>query len=376
MRLLFWTGTYWPNIGGVEVFSANLMAALRRRGHEVAIVTSHTSLDLPDEDSHDDVPIHRMPFNTAFTGPYPLGSFAAAWRRVRALKASFAPDVIHINFSGFDGAGVLFHLETAAADSAPFLVTVHTIRHVAWHEPLLDRTLREAGWVVSVSEALKAEVVGLAPEIAAHSSVIYPAVEVPALAPAPLPRDAPRLVCLGRVVHDKGFDVALAAFAELAPRFPNARLVIAGDGPARPELETQAQALGIADTVEFPGWVAPARVFELMNSATLVIMPSRRETFGLVALEAAMMARPVVASHVDGLPEVIADGQTGLLVDQGDPTALARAIAQLLEDAGTAERMGQAARRRAQELFGIERQVDAYEDLYQMLAEKREFPIR
>jgi glycogen(starch) synthase len=287
-----------------------------------------------------------------------------------AVKASFAPEVIHINFSGLNGADVLFHLETTAAHLAPFLVTMHNVRHAAWHEALLDRMLREAGWVVSVSEALKAELVKLTPEIAARLSVIYNAIEVPALAPAPLPRAAPLLVCLGRVVHDKGFDVALSAFAELTPRFPNARLVIAGDGPARPELETQAQALGIADTVEFLGWVAPARVSELMNSATLVVMPSRRETFGLVALEAALMARPVVGSRVEGLPEVVVDGRTGLLVDEEDPTALARAIAQLLADIGTAERMGQAARRRAQELFGIERLTDAYDGLYQRLTGK------
>ncbi len=374
MRLLFWTGTYWPNIGGVEVFSSNLMAGLRRRGHEVAIVTSHSDLDLPDEGSHQDVPIHRMPFNKAFTDPSPVGAFVEAWRRVRAVKASFAPDIIHINFSGFDGIGVLFHLETTAADAAPFLVTVHTVRHADWHEPLLERMLREAGWVVSVSEALKAEVAGLAPDIAERSSVIYNAVEVPALAPAPLPRPTPRLVCLGRIVHDKGFDVALEALALLAPRFPRAGMVIAGDGPARPELETRARELGIADSVEFTGWVEPDKVFELINSATLVLLPSRRETFGLVALEAALMARPVVASRVDGLPEVVADGQTGLLVDKENPAALAGAIARLLEDAGMAERMGQAARRRARELFDFERQVDAYEDLYQRLAGKQGVP--
>ena len=178
-------------------------------------------------------------------------------------------------------------------------------------------------------------------------------------------------MCLGRVVRDKGFDLALAAFAELAPRFPKARLVVAGDGPARPELEAQAQALGVADAVEFPGWVAPERVSELMNSATLVVMPSRwDEPFGLVAVEAALMARPVVASRVGGLAEAVADGETGLLVDKEDPAALARAVAHLLEDPGKAERMGQAARRRARELFGFERQVDAYDGLYQRLAEE------
>ncbi len=110
---------------------------------------------------------------------------------------------------------------------------------------------------------------------------------------------------------------------------------------------------------------------ELMNSATLIVMPSRRdESFGLVALEAALMARPVVASRVGGLAEVVADRETGLLVDKENPAALARALARLLEDPGTAERMGQAARRRAQELFGLDGVVDAYAGLYQRLAEE------
>ncbi len=367
MRLLFWTAVYWPYIGGIQVFSSMLLAALRGRGHEVAVVTSHGSLDLPDEDTHEGVPIHRMPFQSALMDR-DLAAFMEARRRVAGVKASFAPEVVHINFSD---PGVLFHLETAAAHPVPFLVTIHALpKHAVWLDTLLGRMLREAGWVVAVSEAMMADLSTLAPEIAGRSSVIYNGIETPALALAPRPLDAPRLVCLGRVVRDKGFDVALAAFAELAPRFPEARLVVAGDGPARPELEAQAQALGVADAVEFPGWVAPERVSELMNSATLVIMPSRwEEPFGLVAVEAALMARPVVASRVGGLAEVVADGETGLLVDKEDPAALARAVARLLEDPGTAERMGQAARRRARELFGFERQVDAYDGLYQRLAE-------
>ncbi len=368
MRLLFWSALYWPHIGGVEVFSIKLLAALRGRGHEVAVVTSHGSLDLPDEDTHEGVPIHRMPFLSALRERDPA-AFMAARRRVAGVKESFAPDVVHIHFSD---PSVLFHLETAAAHPAPFLVTIHALpKHAVRLDTLLGRMLREADWVVAVSEAIMADLSTLAPEIAGRSSVIYNGIETPALAPAPRPLDAPRLVCLGRLVRDKGFDVALAAFAELAPRFPAARLVVAGDGPARPELEAQARALGVADAVEFQGWVAPERVSELMNSATLVVMPSRwDEPFGLVAVEAALMARPVVASRVGGLAEVVAEGETGLLVDKEDPAALARALAHLLEDRGTAERMGQAARRRAQELFGFDRQVDAYDGLYRRLAEE------
>ncbi len=110
---------------------------------------------------------------------------------------------------------------------------------------------------------------------------------------------------------------------------------------------------------------------ELMNSATLVVMPSRwEEPFGLVAGAAALMARPVVASRVGGLAEVVADGETGLLVDKENPAAVARAVTHLLKNPATAERLGQAARRRAQELFGLDGVVDAYAVLYRRLAEE------
>lgn len=367
MRLLFWTQLYWPHIGGVEIFTAKLIAAMRARGHEAVVVTSHSDLDLPDEDAHQDVPIYRMPFHSALVERDPA-AFLSARQRVAKLKQSFAPDVVHINFSD---PSVLFHLESSAAHPAPFLVTIHALReHAGGKDTLMGRMLGEAGWVVAVSKANMITLEALAPEIAGRSSVIYNGVEEPALAPSPLPSAAPRLVCLGRLVEDKGFDVALAAFAEMAPRYPQARLVIAGDGPARPGLEAQAKTLGIADAVEFTGWIAPESVAGLINSATLMLVPSRwEEPFGLVAVEAALMARPVVASRVGGLAEVVADGKTGLLVEKEHAAALASAIGQLLDNPAAAQKMGREARKRARSLFSLERQVDAYEALYQRLAE-------
>jgi glycosyltransferase involved in cell wall biosynthesis len=95
----------------------------------------------------------------------------------------------------------------------------------------------------------------------------------------------------------------------------------------------------------------------LLNDVTLVLVPSRYEAFGLTALEAAQMARPVVATRVGGLPEVVVDGKTGLLVEPDDPVALARAIVTLLQDRGRAERLGRAARERARHAFSLERCV-------------------
>ena len=107
----------------------------------------------------------------------------------------------------------------------------------------------------------------------------------------------------------------------------------------------------------------------LLNSATVVLVPSRiGEGFGLVALEAALMARPVVASQFGALPEVVVDGETGLLVERDDPAALAAAITTLLEHPETATAMGQAGRRRAQTLFGLGPHVDAFDALYRRIA--------
>jgi glycogen(starch) synthase len=178
------------------------------------------------------------------------------------------------------------------------------------------------------------------------------------------------LLCLGRLVEEKGFDLALNAFVLLRDSFPHTRLIIAGDGPARPALEQQAAKLDLAEFVQFVGWVTPDRVPALMNTATVVVMPSRHEGFGLVALEAALMARPIVATRVGGLPEVVAHQQTGLLVEQDDSKALAGAISALLADPNMAAQLGQAGYRRAQQLFRWECHVDAYTALYQKLAKE------
>lgn len=179
------------------------------------------------------------------------------------------------------------------------------------------------------------------------------------------------MLCLGRMSQEKGFDLALAAFAPLVKRFPHARLVFAGDGPTRHKLEQQAAALGVAQFVEFLGWVSPDRIPALFNTCTAVVMPSRHEAIPLVALEAALMARPVVGARVGGLPEIVLHQQSGLLVDKEDSTALAQAIAYLFEHPERAAQMGQAARDRVQRDFNWEQHVDSYDRLYRKLAVNR-----
>ena len=136
----------------------------------------------------------------------------------------------------------------------------------------------------------------------------------------------------------------------------------------RDKLKQQTVELGLSDCVEFVGGVPPEKVADLIAQSTLVLIPSRLEGFGLVALEAGAMARPVVATRVGGLPEVIVHEETGLLVNQESSPALADAIALLLDHTDVAMQMGQAVRRRVEEVFSWERCVDAYDTVYQKLA--------
>jgi glycogen(starch) synthase len=363
MRVLFWSELFWPYIGGAEIFATKLLLALRERGHQIIVVTRQDSPDLPLEDHYHGIPVHRFPFWTAFANRR-IDQLIAARQRLTKLKRDFAMDLVHIH--GF-GPSVLFHLDTTQIHASPLLVTLVEERLYPEGRELLDRMLRAADWVTGKSAAVLGQARQFAPEITSRSSVIYNGLALPALLPQPLPTDAPRLLCLGRLAVQKGFDVALTALASVTDRFPNARLIVAGDGPERPNLERQVAELGLADIIDFVGWVSPDKVLALINTSTLVLMPSRWEGLPSVVLQAAMMARPVVATRVSGLSEVVVHKDTGLLIEPEDGNALAEAIVWLFDHPESATRMGQAARQRVQELFSWEDCVQAYDALYRKL---------
>jgi glycogen(starch) synthase len=365
MRILFWSEEFWPHIGGAQIFAAKLLPALRQLGHEFLVVTRRDEPILAETDSFGGIPVIRMPFCTTMLDG-DIAQLLEVRRQVLALKRRFGPALVHINCFG---PSVFFCLGAIQADPTPVLLTMHGESYPPPGEvnTLLERTLRRADRISVPSEATAEYVRALVPGLSPPLSVIYNGLEAPAVPLQPLPTRAPRLLCLGRLAAEKGFDLALKAFALTADRFPQARLVLVGHGPERDALEAQAAALGLDGTVEFAGWIAPEAVPAAINASTFVVMPSRSEALPLAALEAALMARPLVATRVGGLPEVVVHGQTGLLVEPGDSVALAKAMAFVLEHPEKANQMGQAARSRAIKLFSFERQVAAYDALYREL---------
>jgi glycosyltransferase involved in cell wall biosynthesis len=164
--------------------------------------------------------------------------------------------------------------------------------------------------------------------------------------------DTPLIVAVSRLVYKKGLTYLLEAFPAIQARHPDAVLVIGGYGDLREELERRARQLGIAPSVRFPGQLARDRAARYISAADVYVVPSIRDQSGNVdglpnvLLESMGAARPIVASCVAGIPEVIADGEHGLLVPERDPAALAAAITRLLDDRRLAQRLGMAARRR------------------------------
>ncbi len=365
MRILYFVERFWPLIGGVEVMSARLVPMLAERGHDIVVVTDQECSSLPERELYGQVPVVRFPV----VGPIKdrdIESLAAARRKMKDVVREHRPDLIHATFTG-PGVWLL-----PAEASTPLVLSFHGSWHtIPFDTGLFGRVLDRAAWITACSQDALAELLAKIPRLESCSSVILNGLDAADdKEPSDPPPGSPILFCSGRVVEDKGFDVVIDALAHIVPERPDVRMLIAGDGPERAALTERAAARGLSKHVEFPGWVSPREAHRLLERASIVLVPSRLEGFGLVALEAALMARPVIAAAVGGLPEAVDDGVTGVLVPQDDVPAMVAAIQRLLDDPDLARAMGRAGRTRALELFSARRHADDWDALYRRIGER------
>lgn len=166
----------------------------------------------------------------------------------------------------------------------------------------------------------------------------------------------------------KGLEALVEAMPAVLAKVPSVRFAIVGDGELMPWMQRRTRELGLATCVDFMGWRFD--VPDLMWRFDVFALPSRRESFGLVFLEAMASRCPVVGSHVDGIPEVVEHGETGLLIPPDSPPALAAAIVELLTDTDKARRFGDAGRLRVEALFDADRMAREYNALYGELLER------
>ena len=177
-------------------------------------------------------------------------------------------------------------------------------------------------------------------------------------------------VCLmtARLHEEKGHHYLFEAIPQITLRAGRVIFLLAGDGKHRAELEAEVRARGIEGSVRFLG--RRDDVPELIALSTLVVLPSLAESFGFSLLEAMSMGKPVVGSTTGGIPEVVTDGETGLLVPAADSSSLADAICRILQDEKLAQMLGEAGRRSAAR-FTFERMISGYQAVYQKVTEHR-----
>lgn len=368
MKILVWAHLFLPDIGGIETLLGELLPELKKRGHDVILVTSHGRFSMPDESVFDGIPVYRFHFRKAMTNNA-LPQIIAIRHSISELKKRFQPDIVHLHFPD---PSFYFHLNTQSAHPAPMLVSLHS-----WHDSLFskqqknslfERGLSEANWVTAVSDTVLKKGQNFFPGIMKKSSVVYNGLAPLDIPPSLLSFDRPNIFCAGRLIPVKAFHHAIDAFVTVCESFTDATLTIAGDGILREKLERQANNSGVSENIHFLGKVKPEEISPCMAAATIVLISSDSEGFPMTLLEAGRMGRPVVTTDVGGISEAILHDETGLLVKPGNSMALAKALIDLLSNPEKCWEMGDAARTRIAEKFSLNACVNSYEQLYIKLA--------
>jgi glycosyltransferase involved in cell wall biosynthesis len=288
--------------------------------------------------------------------------------RVRRLLGRIKPDIVHAHYA--TGYGLLGSL----AAPSPYVLSVwgsdiyEYPRRSLVHAQLLRFNLGRADYICSTSLAMARET----QRYTSKTVTVTPfGVDCEVFAPKTGPKvgeEGPLVIGTVKTLdHPYGVEYLIRAFALVAELYTerDVRLVVAGDGPLRGPLEDLARQLGISGRVDFLGQIPQATVPTVLRSFDIFAALSLRESFGVAVLEASACGIPVVASNVDGLPEVVEDGVTGFLVPPADPSAAAAMLAWLLGNKSAREEMGVAGRSFVLKRYEWERTARTMDDLYE-----------
>jgi glycosyltransferase involved in cell wall biosynthesis len=186
-----------------------------------------------------------------------------------------------------------------------------------------------------------------------------------------LPPDSIICTAVGRLVPVKGYDVFINAFQKIASQVPQLYGLIVGEGECQEELRKQIQGAGLENRVQLVGYYDRQEAMFILKSSDIFVMPSRYEGTPIALLEAAALARPILASSTGGIPELVQHDEHAYLVPPGDPTALAEGLMKLTLDQEYARKLGQNARQRIQQKFNLESQFNSTWQAYQKALNKQ-----
>lgn len=377
-------------------FLLSLAHGQQRLGHELLVVAPHAA-GLATDETVGGVPVRRFRYGPdatetlAYAGTmheqvlrswsarFRLLHFLRGFRRaVRAAVQDFRPDVLHVHW-WFPG-GLTVWPSRGLPRELPVVITSHgtdlfLLDRIRMARPLARWVFARAAQVTVISSPLVPRVtaLGVPPERVTVVPMPLDAATFSA-GDGSSARDGDLILFVGRLIERKGAEFAIRAVAELRQRGKKLRLLVVGDGPERAALERLAGTLGVRAAVAFAGLLPPAEVAPLYRRAAALVFPAvtdwkgEQEGFGMVLVEAMRSGLPIVATKSGGIPDVIADGTTGLLVAERDPAAIADAVAKLLADPAQAKRLAAAAQADVAARFAPERIARVFDDVYRRAA--------
>lgn len=361
MKILLWPSYYFPAIGGLEGMTRSLALEFYKQGHQVIVFADQKHLlgKSVYQDQVDGIEVYYFPFQTAIASKSPT-FLKETIEQAASVVEQFGPDVANIHgwyeFFSFFQVRVL--------KKVPFFLTIHGLLEQEHYQARSCRELWScAKGINTVSNTL---IETLLAENWRHASlqVIHNGISFSRRESPKAQGKKNHLVMLGRFTYEKCFDVGLRAFKQVKEALPDATLCLAGGGNEENRLVRLCKELHLEDAVEMPGMIHPDHVHHILDPAAIVWIPSLYESFCLVALEAALCQRAVIASNVFGLKETVEHGKTGLLIEPQNPDALAKATLALLQEPAVYQQMGRDAYERAAQLFSIERCASNYLRMY------------
>jgi glycogen synthase len=365
-RIALVSSSYAPYIGGVEHHTAAVAAELRKRGHAVEVWTVDRGEGMGTV-VKEGLTVRHLPTPLPAASPSAILGFLRtaplAWQAWRSAHRMFRPDVLHVQCFGPNG---VYAELLGSVTGTPRVVSSHgetqsDDHNVFEHSRLLRAALRRAiraGTVTGCSAAVSDD---LRERFGAVEVVVVPnGVDldvVPEL--ASVARDQRRVVGVGRLEYNKGFDLLLEAATHLPA---DVTIELVGSGSQESALLEQATECGLAERVTITGKVSHAEVLRRMSTAGVVCVPSRKESFGIVVLEAWAVGTPVVATSLCGPVEFAQNGRDAFLVDPLDTKEFAQALRAALHPP-TAAPLVQEGQRSVKD-FTWGRTTDLYEKLY------------
>ena len=308
----------------------------------------------------------------------PPGARAALWQLFYFVEAGILADylhrqgAVHLHNHFGDSSGSLTMIASEMS-GIPFSITLHgpTI-FFEMHWWRLDAKVARAAFIACISHFCRSQAMLFSdqahwPKLRIVHCGVTPARYGPTRqGTAPRPVFSGHVCFVGRLDAVKGVPLLLEAFAANHPRHPQARLTIAGDGPARAALEVQVRLLGLTGSVRFTGYLDETAVAALLQEADMLVLPSFAEGLPVVLMEALASHIPVIATQVAGVSELVQDGVSGFIVPPGDVETLALRLDRLLSDPELCAAMGQAGRAKVEAEFDIRTEVDKLAALFKV----------